>query len=83
MDIAPICLDLINTWSHITKLTFKPDKKITMDLFLKILDNKYLTEINCYEMPSYLIERMDTNKRIKITTRHKYEYSSEFMVVNS
>lgn len=83
MDIAPICLDLINAWSHITKLTFKPDKKITMDLFLKILDNKYLNEVDCYEMPSYLIERLDTNKRVKITTRHKYEYSSEFMIVNS
>lgn len=83
MDIAKISLDLINEWSHITKLTFKPDKKITMDIFLSLLDNKYLTEINCYEMPSYLIERLDTNKRVKIITRHKYEYSSEFMVVNS
>lgn len=83
MDIAKISMDLINEWSHITKLTFKPDKKITMDIFLSILDNKYLTEINCYEMPSYLIERLDINKRIKIVTRHKYEYSSEFMVVNS
>lgn len=83
IDIAKISLDLINEWSHITKLTFKPDKKITMDIFLSILDNKYLTEINCYEMPSYLIERLDINKRVKVITRHKYEYTSEFMVVNS
>lgn len=83
MDIAKIGIALINEWTHITKLTFKPDKKITMDLFLNILDNKYLTEIDCYEMPDYLIERLDTNKKVKIVTRHKYEYNSEFMIVNS
>lgn len=83
MDIAKISIDLINEWPHITKLIFKPDKKINLDIFLNLLDNKYLTEINCYEIPSYLIERLDINKRVKVTTRHKYEYSSEFMVVNS
>lgn len=82
MEIADIAMDLINEWEHIKKIIFKPDKKITLDLFLKLLDNKYINTIECYEMPNYLIERLDLNKDIKIITRHEYTFSSNFMKVN-
>lgn len=82
MDIALSAIELVNEWEHIKKIIFKPDKKLTMDLFLSILDNKYLEEIECYEMANYLIERLDLNKNIKVTTRHEIEFNSDFMKDN-
>lgn len=82
MDVASLCMDLINEWEHIRKIFFKPDKKINMEVFLKILDNDYIEEINCYEMASYLVERLDINKKTKVITRHETEYTSRFMKEN-
>lgn len=82
MDIASISMDLINEWEHIKKIIFKPDELVTMEIFLKILENHYVEEINCYEMPNYLIERLDTNKKTKVITRHEYTFVSEFMKSN-
>lgn len=82
MDVASLCMDLINEWEHIKKITFKPDKKLSMDVFLKILDNDYIEQIECYELASYLVERLDLNKRTKVTTRNKVTYTSKFMKEN-
>ena len=82
MDVASICVDLINNWEHIKKLYFKPDKKVTLEVFFKLLDNDTLEEINCFEMSDYLIERMDLNKNIKIITRNKVKTESNFMKEN-
>lgn len=82
MDVASLCMDLINEWEHIKKITFKPDKKLSMEVYLKILDNDYIEEINCYELASYLVERLDLNKNTKVITRHETEYTSRFMKEN-
>lgn len=82
IDIAPFIMDIVNTWEKITNIYFKPDKKISYDLFLKFLDNKYVKEINCYSIASYLIDRLDTNTNIKIITREEEHYESIFMKEN-
>lgn len=82
MEIASIAMDLINTWEHITNLIFKPNKKIDFDIFLKLLDNHYLKEIEVFDITSYLIERLDTNKTIKIKTRNKIKCESKFSCIN-
>lgn len=83
LNIASIALDLASSWSHIKKIVFKPDKKLPYDLFLKLLDNKHATYIECFDMSHYLIERLDMNKNVKIKTRNKIKATSEFMIVNS
>lgn len=82
-DIAPISLKLINTWEHIKNITFKEDKSINMDIFMLILDNKYIESIDCFQMPTYLIERLDVNKKIIVNVRTKLESTSKFMKLNS
>lgn len=82
-DIAPISLKLINTWEHIKSITFKEDKSINMDIFMLILDNKYIESIDCFQMPTYLIERLDVNKKIIVNVRTKLESTSKFMKLNS
>lgn len=83
LDVALISLDLVNTWDRIKKIVFKPDKKLTYDIFFKLLDNKYIEEVDCFELSEYLIERLDTNKKIKIKTRNKIKTTSRFMIINS
>ncbi len=82
LEIALDILDLIATWEHISKIIFKPDKTISLEIFLKLLENPYLKEINCHEMNKYLIDRINLNKNIKIITRHKHNYVSSFMKNN-
>ncbi len=83
MDIAPISIKIANECSQVKKLVFKPDKRLNMELFLLILENRYIEEIDCYEIPSYLVDRLDTNKNVVVHTRNTYNYSSKFMVINS
>jgi sortase B len=81
-ETESLILDLVNTWEHITKIVFKDDTKLTLDVFMKLADNPYITEVECYEMPPYYIERLDINQKIKVKTRNKYEYHSNFMKEN-
>lgn len=82
IEIATYALDVINYWDHINTIIFKPDKKITFNIFLKLLDNKYIEEIECYEMPEYLIERLDINRSVKVKTRNQINFKSNFMSDN-
>lgn len=82
LDIALISIDLINTWDHITNLVFKPDKIINYDIFLKLLDCHYLKEIEVFDMSTYLIERLDTNRGLKVKTRNKVKSESKFTRLN-
>ena len=81
-DTESLVLDLVNTWEHITKVIFKDDTKLTLDVFMKLADNPYIKKVECYEMPPYYIESLDINKKIKVVTRHKYKYNSNFMKEN-
>ena len=82
LEIADICLDLVNEWEHIEKVYFKPDKVINLDIVLKLLESKNIREIDCYNMNHYLIERLDLNKAIKVNTRYNYDFVSNFMLEN-
>ena len=75
-------VELVNAWEHINTLIFKEDITINYSIFMKLLDNRYLTKMECYNMPTYLMERLDMNKKMKIITREKYISSSKFMMEN-
>lgn len=81
-DIASTSLDLINTWDHVNKIVFKENSPVTLSLVLKIIDNKNIKNIDCYEMVDSLIQRIDMNTKIKVVTRHKNNYVSNFMKEN-
>ncbi len=81
-ELESLVLDLLNTWDQITEVVFKTDKKLALDVFMKLSDNKSIKKAECYEMPPYYIERLDMNKHIKVVTRHKYKFKSIFMKEN-
>lgn len=84
-DFEPITviLDIINTIPNITNLIIKPDESINYDIFLKLLDNNYLENLEVYDFPRILLDRLDTNKKIVVKTRTEILFVSNFMKVNN
>lgn len=81
-ECVPTLVELVNYWEKINNLVFKENNQITYDVFMKLLDNHYLTSIDCYSMPCYLMEKLDKNKNIKIHMRERNTYTSRFMQEN-
>ena len=82
-DITTLILDIINTIPNITNLIIKPEETINYDIFLKLLDNNYLENLEVYDFPRILLERLDTNKKIIVKTRTEILFISNFMRMNN
>lgn len=82
IEITALTLDLIHDSNTIKKLLISEDKIINYDIFMKLLDNNNLEYINCYDIPPYLLERLDINKNIKIDVRSEIFFISKFMEDN-
>ena len=82
IEITPLALDIIRQSKSITKLLISDDKIITYDIFLKLLENDNLEYLNCYDIPPFLLERLDTNKDLKIDVRSEMFFMSKFMEDN-
>lgn len=82
-ELITVILDIINTIPNITDLIIKPDESINYDIFLKLLDNNYLENLEVYDFPRILLDRLDTNKKIVVKTRTEILFVSNFMKVNN
>ena len=82
-ELTMLILDIINTIPNITNLIIKSDESINYDLFLKLLDNNYLENLEVYDFPRILLERLDTNKKIVVKTRTEILFISNFMKINN
>lgn len=76
-------LDLLNYMPTIEELVIKPNVPIDYDMHLAILKNDTLKVINCYHIPNYLLERIDTTKSVKIVTRAEVFFASSFLKANN
>lgn len=82
IELTTLTLDLIHNSTTIKKLLISEDKTIDYEIFMKLLDNHTLEYINCYDIPPYLLERLDINKNIKIDVRSEIFFVSKFMEDN-
>lgn len=80
--ITKIILLLINNLPNIKNLILSYDSSLTYDEFLLLLDNNYLNSLNTYDIPSYLLERIDINKNLEIKIRSEILFTSNFMEEN-
>lgn len=60
-DIVPIVLDITNNIKYITKLYIIPDITISYKVYEKLLNCPYLKFINCFEIPSFMLEKLCDN----------------------
>ena len=82
IELTTLTLDLIKNSNTIKKLLISEDKILTYDIFMKLLDNNTLEYINCYDIPPYLLEKLDMNKNIKVDVRSEIFFVSKFMEDN-
>lgn len=82
IELTTLTLDLIKNSNNIKKLLISEDKTLDYEIFLKLLDNKTLEYINCYDIPPFLLERLDINKNLKIDIRCEMFFLSKFMEDN-
>jgi len=77
-----ITLKLINETNKIDEIILNYDESLKYDEFLEILNNKTLKNIELYDIPSYLLEQIDTNKDLQIRVRNEILFVSNFMSIN-
>ena len=77
-----ITLKLINETNKIDEIVLNYDESLKYDEFLEILNNKTFKKIELYDIPTYLLEQIDTNKNLKITIRNEILFISNFMSIN-
>ena len=80
-----IALTFVDTFKYIQRkfsLFFKQDLNLTYELCEKLIHIENLEEINCYTIPTYLIELLDRNS-IKVTSRNEVLFASKFMMDNN
>ncbi len=82
IELVSLTLDLISNNNTIKNMLINDDKSINYDIFLKLLDNKTLEYLNCYDIPPFLLERLDINKNLKIDVRSEIFFMSNFMETN-
>ena len=82
IELTTLTLNLIYNTTTIKKLLISEDRIIDYEIFMKLLDNKYLEYVNCYDIPPYLLERLDINKNIKVDVRSEIFFVSKFMEDN-
>lgn len=81
-ELILLSLELLNFMPNITSLVIRPDVTIDYEMHLAILKNDTLKRINCYAIPTYLLERIDTTKSVKIETRVEVFFISNFLRIN-
>lgn len=71
-NVDKIVFKIIKNIDTINYIYINEEKKIDIELFNYILDNKNIKTINCYDINIITFERLNMSRKIKIITRKKY-----------
>lgn len=81
-DIIILIIKLINLIPSIEELYLRPDKAVDYKIFLELLENHSLKKLDVYDIPNYLLERLDINKNLEVNIRSEIFFISSFMITN-
>lgn len=81
-EIAPNIINLINDISSINHLILSFKETINYEIFVPLLESTYLNQIDLFDIPIYLLERLDLHKQIKINVKNEVFFLSDFMEIN-
>ena len=81
-DITFTAIDLINNNDNIKAIFFREEKQLSFEICEKVLTNKHIRIINCYNMPPYMLECFD-QKGIRTESRSEIMFTSSFMQGNN
>ncbi len=81
-EIAFFMLPFFKNINNITSIVIKSDENMTYAICERIIESKYVNKINCYNIPEFMIEKLD-QEYIKVETRSEFFYVSNFMQDNN
>lgn len=71
-NINKTVFKLIYNITHLNYIYINEMKKIDIEIFKYILDNKNIKTIDCYDINEITFERLNLSRKVKIITRKKY-----------
>ena len=80
MEIAKVIVNIVNKLPDINKIIFMEDKSLDYSITAKLLENKKIKKIECYNMPEVMFLQFPENT---ITTRCEILFVSDFMKINN
>ena len=81
-EIAELIVPLLKRIDYIEKLYLKEDTNFSYSLCESLANNKNIKEVDCYTIPTFMIEILD-KKGIVVTSRSEILFTSEFMQENN
>ena len=60
-DIVPLILDITNNIKFITHIYINSNKQIDYKVYEKLLNATYVKYVNCFEIPSFMLEKLCNN----------------------
>ncbi len=81
--LCPIVFFIIGDNSKIKNVNLLEDKVISYTVFELLLSSKYIENVNCYAMPSFMFDKLDIDKNMRVTSRCEVLFVSNFMDMNS
>lgn len=81
-DLALLIMQLLKKIPTIDTFTIDDDENITFALCEEIIKLKTIKKVNCYSIPQFLIENLDSHN-IKVESRYEVLFTSDFMAENN
>ena len=81
--IFPLVYRVIKNISAITSIKLNEDKNVSYNIYEKLLESKYIKNIDCYSMPSFMLDKLAREKDMDISTRCEVLFLSDFMDRNN
>ena len=82
-DLFPLVYSIVEDISNVKEIDLVEDKNVSYIIFEKLLSSKYIERVNCYSIPSFMLDKLDIDKDIEIKTRCEVLYLSDFMEKNN
>ena len=81
-EIAELIIPLMKKVEAIQCVCLNEDTNLSYSLCEAIVDNKYIKQVNCYAIPTFMIEILD-KKNIEVVSRSEVLFTSLFMQENN
>lgn len=81
LELLPTIINVISNIKQINKLFITEDKELTFEVFELLLKSKYITHIDCYSLPIYMLDKFD-KKGIIVDSRIQYLSTGNFISKN-
>ncbi len=81
--IFPLVFRIVEDIPNIKEVNLLEEKTISYIIFEYLLTSKYIEKVDCYSIPSFMFDKLDIDKNMKINSRCEVLFLSNFMEMNS